>query len=76
VGAGESTKVDAKGNVDINLDVKWTFPLNRAEIISGDGKEVFHDVINLNDTEAFGQKNFKFTQNLKNRNGCGLKFGM
>jgi hypothetical protein len=67
VGSGQSTKVDAKGNVDINLDIKWTFPLNRAEIISGDGKEVFHDVINLNDTEAFGQKSFKFTQNLKNR---------
>jgi hypothetical protein len=67
VGAGEATKVDAKGNVDISLNVKWTFPLNRAEVISGDGKKVFHDVINLNDTEAFGQKDFKFTQNLKNR---------
>jgi hypothetical protein len=67
VGSGETTKVDAKGNVEISMDIKWTFPLNRAEIISGDGKDVFHEVINLNDTEAFGQKKFKFTQNLKNR---------
>lgn len=65
--AGETTKPDAKGNVEIALDAKWTFPLNRAEVISGDGKEVFHDIINLSDTQAFGQKSFKFTQNLKGR---------
>lgn len=64
---GETAKPDAKGNVEISLDARWTFPLNRAEVISGDGKEVFHDVINLNDTQAFGQKSFKFTQNLKGR---------
>jgi hypothetical protein len=64
---GETARLDAKGNVEISLDAKWTFPLNRAEVISGDGKEVFHDIINLNDTQAFGQKSFKFTQNLKGR---------
>ncbi|MGX5853001.1 hypothetical protein ACWKW6_05130 [Dyadobacter jiangsuensis] len=63
----EIARPDAKGNVEINLDAKWTFPLNRAEVISGDGKNVFHDIINLNDTQAFGQKSFKFTQNLKGR---------
>ncbi|MCE7043464.1 hypothetical protein [Dyadobacter sp. CY312] len=67
VGAGESTQVDKKGNVEISLGANWTFPLNRAEIISGDGKEVFHDVINLNDTQAFGQKTFSFTKNMKDR---------
>jgi len=65
--AGETARPDAKGNVEINLDAKWTFPLNRAEVISGDGKDVFRDMINLNDTQAFGQKSFKFTQNLKGR---------
>jgi len=67
VGAGETARVDAKGNVEISIDAKWTFPLNRAEIISGDGNAVFHDVINLNDTQAFGQKTFHFTKNMKNR---------
>ena len=66
-GAGESTTVDSKGNVEIRLDIKWTFPLNRAEIISGDGKDVFRQVINLNDTQAFGSQAFQFTQNLRNR---------
>lgn len=64
---GETAKPDAKGHVEIAVDARWTFPLNRAEVISGDGKEVFHDIINLNDTQAFGQKNFKFTQNMKGR---------
>jgi hypothetical protein len=67
VGAGETTRPDAKGNVEISLDVKWTFPLNRAEIISGDGTDVFHDIINLHDTEAFGEKKIQLTRNLKNR---------
>ncbi|MGN7886933.1 hypothetical protein [Dyadobacter sp. 22481] len=71
---GETAKPDAKGNVEISLDAKWTFPLNRAEVISGDGKEVFHDMINLNDTQAFGQKSFKFTQNLKGRKWLRVEF--
>jgi hypothetical protein len=73
VGAGESTKIDKKGNVEITFDANWTFPLNRAEIISGDGKEVFHDVINLHDTKAFGQKVFHFTKNMKNRKWLRLE---
>ncbi|NIJ51652.1 hypothetical protein [Dyadobacter arcticus] len=73
VQAGETTKADSKGNVEVNLNIKWTFPLNRAEIISGDGKEVFHDIVNLNGTEAFGQKTFHFTQNLKNRKWVRLE---
>lgn len=71
--AGEAARPDSKGNVDVNFDAKWTFPLNRAEIISGDGKEVFHDVISLNDTEAFGQRNFKFTRNMKGRKWMRLE---
>ncbi len=65
--SGETAKLDAKGAVDITLETSWTFPLNKAEIISGDGKEVFREVINLHDTQAFGQKTFHFSQNLKNR---------
>ncbi|REA61301.1 hypothetical protein DSL64_12705 [Dyadobacter luteus] len=73
VGSGETTKVDKAGNVTIHLDASWTFPLNRAEIISGDGNEVFHDVINLNNTQAFGQKSFSFTKSMKNRKWLRLE---
>lgn len=67
VGAGEITQTDAQGKVQITLDINWTFPLNYVEIISGDGKNVFHERIPLNDTQAFGQKTIQHSPNLKNR---------
>lgn len=71
--SGETVKLDVKGTTDIVLETSWTFPLNKAEIISGDGKEVFREVVNLNDTEAFGQKTFHFSPNLKNRKWVRLE---
>ncbi|MBE9460681.1 hypothetical protein ACFP1I_21385 [Dyadobacter subterraneus] len=71
--SGESVKLDAKGTADIVLETSWTFPLNKADIISGDGKEVFREVVNLNDTEAFGQKTFHFSPILKNRKWVRLE---
>jgi hypothetical protein len=65
--SGETVKLDAKGTTDIVLGTSWTFPLNKVEIISGDGKEIYREVINLHDTQAFGKKTFHFTPNLKNR---------
>ncbi len=66
-GAGETTKLNAGGKAEIALDVNWTFPLNRAEIISGDGKQVYREVIDLKDTQEFGKKVFQFSPNLKGR---------
>lgn len=65
--AGESTAVAANGNTEIKLSADWTFPLNFAEIVSGDGNQVYREKINLNDTYAFGKKAFTFNANLKNR---------
>ena len=41
--------------------------MNFAEIISGDGKQVYRERINLNDTRAFGNKKFTFNTSLKDR---------
>jgi len=65
--SGEISKPDAKGMAEITLETSWTFPLNKAEIISGDGSKVYREVITLHDTQAFGKKTFHFSQNLKNR---------
>lgn len=73
VGAGETTKVNATGKVDITFDARWTFPLNRAEIISGDGKQVFREIIYLKDTQEFGKKTFKFSPNMKGRKWVRLE---
>ncbi|MEM7143493.1 MAG: hypothetical protein AAF591_00065 [Verrucomicrobiota bacterium] len=44
------------GAVDIVAELKWTFPLSFAEIISGDGDVIFRERIDLSDTGAFGDE--------------------
>ncbi|CAN5296620.1 hypothetical protein BH09BAC4_BH09BAC4_11150 [soil metagenome] len=66
-GAGETLTLPADGKATIMLDVNWTFPLTFAELISGDGKQVFREKIDLTSTTPFGKKQYQFTTNLKNR---------
>ena len=72
-GAGETLKLDGNGEAEISLDASWTFPLNRAEIISGDGKQVYREVIDLKDMQEFGRKSFNFSPNLKGRKWVRLE---
>jgi hypothetical protein len=65
--SGETAKIVSSGKTKIILSAYWTFPLNFAEIVSGDGKQVYRERISLNNTTAFGKKQFEFTANLKNR---------
>lgn len=66
-GAGETLTLPASGKATINLNVNWTFPLTFAEIISGDGKQVYRERIDLTNTLPFGKKAYRFDTNLKNR---------
>lgn len=66
-GAGETAKLEANGKAIITLDINWTFPLNFAEIISGDGKQVYRESIDLTKTQAFGKQSFRFTSNLQSK---------
>ena len=66
-GAGETVKINATGKVEIVVAADWTFPLNFAEIISGDGKNVYREKINLDETTAFGKREFTFKADVKNR---------
>jgi len=70
--AGETVPA-GDGKTTINVSVNWTYPLNFAEIISGDGKEVYRQRIDLKDTEAFGEKDFVFEANLKGRKWVRLE---
>ncbi len=65
--SNQTIMLDESANATIQLKIAWTFPLNFAEIISGDGKNVYRDRINLDTTKAFGRKNFTFHTILKNR---------
>ncbi len=73
----ETAQLDANGDAKINMHLNWTFPLQFVEIISGDGEHVYRDSISLNNTTAFGDKDFSFNINLKNKKWVrACKFGM
>jgi hypothetical protein len=66
-GPGQTATINESGKTPIVLEVYWTFPLQFAEIISGDGEKVFRERINLNDTKAFGKKKFIFNSDLTHK---------
>ena len=66
-GAGETLTLPESGPVTIVLDVDWTYPLTFAEIISGDGQQVFRERIDLTHTLPFGKQRFTFTPTLRGR---------
>ena len=65
--AGETLQLDGKSKATVNVNIDWTFPLSFAEIISGDGNQVYRETIPLKDTQAFGQQTFNFNADLKDR---------
>lgn len=66
-GAGQTVAVKPGNANTVKLSINWTFPLNFAEIISGDGQQVYRKHINLKSTHAFGNQAFSFNISLKNR---------
>ena len=65
--SGQTLTLPADGAVTVNLGVSWTYPLTFAEIISGDGQQVYRERIDLTNTLPFGKKQYQFKTNLKNR---------
>ncbi|WP_237587083.1 CehA/McbA family metallohydrolase domain-containing protein [Pontibacter russatus] len=65
--SGETIRLNSRGKAEIALNVDWTFPLNFAEVVSGDGTKVYRERISLDKTEAFGKQKFSFATNLKGR---------
>ena len=71
--AGDTVTLAENGAANISFNLRWTFPLNFAEIISGDGEKVYRQTINLDTTTAFGNKSFNLPVNLKNRKWVRLE---
>jgi len=65
--SGETLKIDKTGKAMVKMELDWTFPMNFAEIVSGDSTHIYRERINLNDTQAFGKKAFSWPINLTNR---------
>jgi len=72
-GSGETLSLGNKAQAEVKVTVDWTFPLNYAELVYGDGDKVFREKIDLNDTEAFGTKEFTFPINLKGKKWIRLE---
>ncbi len=71
--SGDTAVLDANGKANISFDLRWTFPLQFAEIISGDGNKVYRHKINLDHTVAFGKNNFEVSLDLQNRKWVRLE---
>ena len=57
----------------LEADVRWTFPLNYAEVVSGDGKAVYRQRIDLGDTEGFGTRHLRVPLDLRGRKWVRLE---
>jgi hypothetical protein len=67
----EVSITDKKTNVSFTLT--WTFPMNYAEIISGDGQKVYRERIELDATSSFGKQTFRKTLDLTGRTWVRLE---
>lgn len=66
--SGEYVSLDnAESEVRVNASLEWTYPLNRLEVVSGDGKRVFREPIDLSDTIEFGDRELSLNVDLGNR---------
>ena len=70
---GETVQLAKTGKAIVSFNVLWTFPLNFAEIISGDGEHVYRDRIDLSNTFSFGQQDIHKTIDLAGRKWVRLE---
>lgn len=71
--AGDTATVGKSGIATISFNLQWTFPLSFAEVISGDGTNVYRNKIDLTETLPFGKKTFSIPLNLKGRKWVRLE---
>lgn len=62
-----------KSSATVRAGLRWTFPLAFAELISGDGKNVFRQRIDLTRTGAFGDERLEFQADLDGRTWARLE---
>lgn len=71
--SGEEVLLDRKKNSMVTFKLTWNFPMNYAEIVSGDGQKVYRDRMVLDHTEAFGEETFVRRINLDGRKWVRLE---
>lgn len=59
-------KPQGEENIAVRARIKWTFPLQFAEVVWGDGNSTSRQVLPLDATKAFGEDTFEWTVAAKN----------
>jgi hypothetical protein len=59
VPSGGTLKLKSDEPADVQVDLKWTFPLHVVNIVTGDGERVGTKSISMNDLPAFGVQHFQ-----------------
>ncbi len=63
----------AKEHATVRVKLEWTFPMNHFEIVSGDGKNVYHKQIALPQTESFDAQEWEIEMDLRDRKWIRLE---
>jgi len=63
--SGEELQLNARREPEVRLSLDWTFPLRFVELISGDGKTVRRQRIELEESLPFGQRDLTIHPDLK-----------
>lgn len=70
---GDTARLGPSGTAAVSFEVAWTFPLQFAELVSGDGTQTFRHRINLNETTALGRRTINLPLNLQGRKWVRLE---
>lgn len=66
-GSGETLEIARNPKPTLEASLDWTFPMAFAEVISGDGQNVYRQRIDLADTENFGTRQLRVPLSLRGR---------
>ena len=64
------------GRIAVRANVQWTFPLGMAEIVWGDGEEMYRKELPLDSTRAFGASIFEWEVDVRTGSGRASRRGM
>ena len=71
--SGETLETSKKPLQVLAATLRWNFPMNFAEIVSGDGQKTYRQRLDLNDTQQFGTRQIKIPLNLQKRTWIRLE---
>ena len=63
-GSGETLPA---GPADVAFELEWTFPMRFAEVVSGDGRKVYRERVDLGETGPFGSRTLTLSPDLGGR---------